>query len=66
MSRYIYNGPVLYFNQCICDRYFGETVAVSPAKAKSNLAYRFKKENGLVQTSKVSLPGKIKEVRNAY
>ena len=66
MSRYIYNGPVLYFNQCICDRYFGETVAASPSKAKSNLAYRFKKENGLVPSSKISLPGKIEEVRNAY
>ena len=66
MSLYIYNGPVMHFGQCICDRYFGETVAASPAKAKSNLAFRFKKENGLVPSSKISLPGKIEEVRNAY
>lgn len=66
MSLYMYNGPVMYFDRCVCDRYFGETVAASPAKAKSNLAYRFKKENGLVPSSKISLPGKIEEVRNAY
>jgi hypothetical protein len=62
----MYNGPVMYFDRCVCDRYFGETVAASPAKAKSNLAYRYKKENNLVPSSKISLPGEIKEVSNAY
>lgn len=64
MALYRYNGPVLHFGRCICDRYFGETFAASPAKAKNNLAFRYKKENNLVPNSQISLPGKIEEVAN--
>ena len=37
-------------------------MADTPRKAKSNLVYRVKKELGLVSTSKVTSPGKIKEI----
>ena len=35
------------------------TVAPTEAKAKSNLAYRYKKENGLMPNTKITLPGKL-------
>ena len=62
MKKYYYNGPVMYFDKCVCDRYSAETVAATPAKAKSNLAYRYKMENNMVPATRISLPGKIEEV----
>ena len=59
MNKYAYDGPVLEFGRCICDKWITETIAVSEAKAKSNLAYQFKKKYGKAATSKISLPGKI-------
>lgn len=60
LQKYIYEGPVTMFGTCICDYWFGETTAVTPAKAKSNLIYRFKKENDMAPYSKLELPGEIK------
>lgn len=57
--RYIYEGPVMKFNTCVQNHWSAETYANSPAKAKSNLAFRFKKENGLAKTVKITLPGAI-------
>lgn len=62
MARYYYDGPVSRFGKCICNRYFAETVAASPAKAKNNIAYRYKKENNIAASTRISLPGKIEEV----
>lgn len=59
MNEYLYNGPVLEFNKCICDRWVASTFAVSEKKARSNLTYRYKKENGKVPNSKITLPGKL-------
>lgn len=59
---YRYEGQVKSFNNILIDKWIGETMAETPRKAKSNLIYRVKKELGLVSTSKVSLPGKIKEI----
>ena len=40
-------------------RWKATTVAPTEAKAKSNLAYRYKKENGLMPNTKITLPGKL-------
>lgn len=60
--RYVYEGPVVAFNQCLTSRWKGETMAPSEKKARSNLAYQFKKQNNRVAGSRISLPGKIKMV----
>lgn len=60
-EKYIYDGPVMKFNTCIQNHWSAETYARSPAKAKSNLAFRFKKENGFANTAKITLPGKLKQ-----
>lgn len=59
-EKYIYNGPVMKFDTCIQNRWSAETYATSVAKARSNLAYRYKKENGFAQTCKITLPGELK------
>lgn len=59
MTLYSYDGPVLAFDKIVIEHWQGETYAVSEAKARSNLAYRFKMENGKVPRTKIALPGKI-------
>ena len=57
-KRYIYEGPVMLFDRCIQHRWIGITYAVSEKKARSNLAYQYKRDY-LQQrpTAKVTLPG---------
>jgi hypothetical protein len=59
MKQYLYEGPVLEFDRCIANNWRATTWAVSPSKAKSNLAFRFKKEHNKATNSKISLPGKV-------
>ena len=59
MNKYIYDGPVKEFDKLINDHWYAETTAVSEAKARSNLKYRYKKEHNRVVGSKIDLPGKI-------
>lgn len=59
MALYSYNGPVCEFNKIVSNCWKGQTYATSEAKARSNLAYKFKKETGRVPRSKITLPGKI-------
>jgi hypothetical protein len=63
MNQYIYNGPVMEFGTCVADHWKGSTRAVSENKARSNLAYQFKKMNNRVPGTKITLPGKIELVR---
>lgn len=60
--KYVYNGPVLEFDRVVANQWNGETMAPSKVKAKSNLAYQFKKQHNRVPGSKITLPGDIKEV----
>lgn len=62
MGKYIYDGPVMEFNTCIADHWKGETIANSEAKARSNLAYQFKKSNNRVAGTRITLPGKLVEI----
>lgn len=59
MAKYVYDGPVMEFDTCIANRWKGETVASSESKARTNLAYQFKKKNHRNATAKITLPGKL-------
>ena len=59
MKYYIYKGPVLEFDRCIENNWFGKTKAASKAKAKSNLIYQYKKSTGRLPKTKIDLPGKL-------
>lgn len=58
-NLYTYEGPVMKFDTCIAAHWTGSTYAPSEKKARNNLAYRFKKENNQVASSKITLPGKM-------
>lgn len=60
--KYAYDGPVMEFDVCVADHWKGETMAPSEKKARSNLAYQYKKKNNRIASVRVSLPGKIKMV----
>ena len=59
MNLYSYTGPVTMFDRCVENCCKGETYASSEKKAKSNLIFQYKKQNGLTPASKVNLPGKL-------
>lgn len=59
--RYIYEGPVMEFDTCIDQFWHAETYAPTEKKALSNLAYRYKRNNGRAASVKITLPGKIKK-----
>ena len=56
---YIYDGPVMFFGNCIVSRWRAETRAVSENKARSNFEYQYKKQNNLCPSAKIDLPGEI-------
>ena len=60
--KYAYEGPVSMFDTCVCNKWYGETIAPSEKKARSNLSYQYKKQTGYAGRSKVTLPGKIEMV----
>lgn len=62
MPKYYYNGPVMEFDTCIADHWKGETFAPSESKARSNLAYQFKINSHRLPSSKITLPGALKEL----
>lgn len=59
MKRYFYNGPVTMFGALLADHWRGETEALTEKKARSNLIYQYKKQNGYAPSAKVELPGKL-------
>ena len=59
MALYSYNGPVLEFDKIVANRWQAQTYAVSESKARSNLAFQFKRDTGRVPRTKITLPGKI-------
>ena len=62
MSKYSYNGPVCEFDICVAHSWHGETMAINERKARSNLAYQFKKQNHKIPGTRISLPGKIVKI----
>lgn len=59
MPMYSYDGPVMKFNICVDNHWKGQTAAPSEAKAKSNLAFQYKKQNNMTPNTRVTLPGKL-------
>lgn len=59
MNQYSYDGPVLIFGRCVANHWKASTFAVSERKARTNLAYQFKKKNNALPSTKVELPGKV-------
>lgn len=59
MKQYTYKGPVMEFDRCIAHIWEASTFAVSEAKARSNLIYRFKKSTNRLPNAKITLPGKV-------
>lgn len=57
---YSYDGPVYVFDELVTWKWHGSTCAPSEEKARSNLAYQFKKQYNKPVNTRVSLPGKIK------
>ena len=62
MNQYDYEGPVMEFDRCISNNWKGTTFAPTEKKAKSNLAYQYKKKHGKIASTKISLPGKVRLV----
>lgn len=60
--RYLYEGPVLEFDRIIANHWSSSTLASSEQKARSNLAYQFKKQTGKIPATKITLPGTIKRL----
>lgn len=57
---YSYRGPVTSFGKIVVQFWYATTYAVSADKARNNLMYRFKQENGFLPgAKKIELPGKI-------
>lgn len=59
MPLYSYDGPVKFFDQIVNPHWKGSTVAPTEKKARSNLAYQYKKESGRSRTAKITLPGEL-------
>ena len=59
MAKYEYSGPVMLFDKCIAYIKNAETIAPSEAKARSNIAYRWKKENGYGPNKKITHQGNM-------
>lgn len=64
MNQYMYEGPVMEFERLIVNNWKASTYAPSERKARSNLAYRFKKIHNRVPTTRITLPGKIVLINN--
>lgn len=62
MKLYSYDGPVMMFEKLVANHWKASTYAPSEKKARSNLAFQFKKQMGKIARSVVTLPGKIQVV----
>lgn len=61
-TKFTYNGPVKEFDKVIATNWSGSTYAPSEKKARSNLAYQFKREFGKDKNVKITLPGRITRI----
>ena len=53
--KFVYHGPVLYFDRLASGEWKAETIAETDKKALSNLSYQCKKKANLVPGSKITL-----------
>ena len=59
MQLYFYDGPVMEFDRIVANHWTASTRAETEKKARSNLAYQYKKQHGIVPKSKITVPGKL-------
>ena len=59
MQQYLYRGPVMVFETCVERLWTATTYANSEKKARSNLAYQYKKATNRAPTAKIFLPGDL-------
>lgn len=59
MKTYTYNGPVMGIDRVLDHNWKAETYAGTEKKAKSNLAYQYKKQHNLADNYKIVLPAKM-------
>ena len=59
MPKYIYDYTVKEFDKLIYEHWKGETIAPSEAKARSNLAYQYKREMCKTPNSQINITGKL-------
>ena len=59
MAKYEYSGAVMLFDKCIAYIKSAETIAPSEAKARSNIAFRWKKQHGYGPNQRITLPGPL-------
>ncbi len=59
MTKYSYEGPVMSFERCVTNKWSSTTYAVSEKKARSNLAFQYKKNNNMCVDTRIALPGKL-------
>ena len=57
--KYLYDGPVRSFEKFLDERWVAVTIAPTEARARSNLKYRWKCENGYSPNLKIDLPGRL-------
>lgn len=59
VRKYVYSGPVMVFDSLVTKCWYGETMAVSTKKARSNLFYQYKKSHGLTPDTVIKLSGNV-------
>lgn len=61
-KKYTYDGPVMEFDTILTRHWAASTYAPSEKKARSNMAFQYKRQYGKTAGSKITLPGKIIQV----
>lgn len=62
MKKYVYDGPVMYFDRIVDYHWKSETMAISEAKARSNMTYVYKRTHGYAPNSAIHLSGEVQMV----
>lgn len=63
MTEYKYAGPVMEFDRVIERCWKASTYAPTEKKARSNLAFQYKRDTKRAVTAKITLPGKLVVVK---
>lgn len=64
MAVYIYKGPVESKYNCLEQWWEAETTAETESKARSNLAYRYRRDHDIFRGTAIKLPGKLVRKEN--
>lgn len=60
--KYEYDGPVYEFDTCTVGRWQASTIAVSEDKARSNIAFQYKRYFEKPIRTPIKLPGTLKRI----